>query len=87
MRVSTSPIRIPPLAISSRIILFRTLAVRKITSSIVSLSKIFHCTHEGRLKIFLRIGEMQGFWRVGNAVLMVKLKNDDRVEYLFLFVA
>jgi hypothetical protein len=67
--LSTSPIRIPPLAISSSMMRLRGLDVLKMISSIESFSMIFHCPGRLALNIFLKMGVSQGFWISKSMVL------------------
>jgi hypothetical protein len=77
---STSPMRIPPRAINSRINRLRTLVVRKMISSMVSFSMIFHL--KGTLSRYsLRImGLSHGFRSSGSILLRTKLKNEESWE-------
>src|SRR5208282_6156086 len=61
-RRSTSPMRSPQRACNSSISLYLKLDALKISSSTVSLSRIFLCTREADLKVFDRREELQGFW-------------------------
>lgn len=62
--LSTSPIRIPPLAISSSVSRFLGLSVLKMISSTTSFSRIVHCLPLASLKVLLRIGESHGLTKV-----------------------
>jgi hypothetical protein len=55
----------PPLAINSSISLILVFAVRKMISSLVSLSTMFHWIAWGRLKIFLMSDVLHGLVSAG----------------------
>jgi len=74
----TSPIRIPPRAINSRINRFRTLVVLNIISSTVSFSIIFQRTITVGRNNFRSIGKSQGFSKCKSRLFFRKLKKDDR---------
>ena len=75
---STSPIRIPPRAINSRINRFRTLVVLKIISSTVSFSIIFQLMVTFGRNSLRSIGISQGFLKFGSRLFFRKLKKDER---------
>jgi hypothetical protein len=68
---STSPLHIPPLAISSSMIRLRGLDVLKMISSIESFPMILHCSGRLALNIFLKMGVSQGFWISKSMVLQM----------------
>jgi len=77
---NTSPIRIPPRAINSRINWLRILIVLKIISSTVSFSRIVQLMDTFGRNSFRRIGKSQGFWKLKSRLFFKKLKKDDRWE-------
>lgn len=75
----TSPIRMPPRAISSSIRRFLVLDVRNMISSTVSLSRTSHWYFTFGLYSLCGNGESQGFIIFVSRLFFTKLKNADRL--------
>ena len=85
-RFNTSPILIPPRAISSSIKQFLELLVRKMISSIMSFSIIGQCVEALLLNVFFKGGELHGLLSSGINFVWIWLKKDLRLEEQSRFV-
>ena len=85
--LSTSPILMPPRAISSSIKRSRRFLVLNIISSTKSFSRISQRCILGSLNNLRKIRVSQGLARVSSTVFLIKLKNALRSAYRNFFVA